>query len=62
MSLTEGNVWNGGPEPTNASDGAKSLGELCLKRFKEQGDDVKMVCPKNIFFLNRKPMTIRYSD
>lgn len=50
MSLTEGNVWNGGPEPTNASDGAKSLGELCLKRFKEQGDDVKMVCPKNIFF------------
>lgn len=61
MSLIKDNVWSGGPEPTNATEGSKSLGELCLKRFKEQGDDVKMVCYRNIFF-NKKTLTVRYSD
>lgn len=44
MSVNEENIWNGGPEPSNLAEGTKSLGELCLKRFKEQGDVVKMVC------------------
>lgn len=50
MSINEDNVWNGGPEPSNLKEGTKSVGELCLKRFKEQGDAVKMVSSQNLFF------------
>lgn len=49
MGVNEDNVWNGGPEPSNLTEGTKSLGELCLKRLKEQGDVIKMVGHQNIY-------------
>lgn len=49
MSVNEDNVWSGGPEPSNIEEGTKSLGELCLKRFKEQGDVIKLVGCRNEF-------------
>ncbi|KAG4067159.1 hypothetical protein HA402_000150 [Bradysia odoriphaga] len=43
MSVNDDNVWNGGPEPTNLTEGTTSLGALCLKRLKEQGDAIKLI-------------------
>lgn len=43
MSVDEHYVWNGGPEPTNLTEGTNSLGALILKRLKEQGNAIKMV-------------------
>ena len=43
MSIHYDNVWYGGPEPPNLTEGTKSLGELCIKRLKEQGNTIKAV-------------------
>lgn len=44
MSTADENIWCGGPEPANVTEGTKSLGQLILKRLKEQGGDaIKLV-------------------
>ncbi len=62
MSVNEDYVWNGGPEPTNLTEGTKSLGALCLKRLKEQGDAVKLVCHYNFFLYSSKTDVFYPSD
>lgn len=52
MSVNEENVWNGGPEPINLTEGTNSLGGLFLKRLKEQGDTIKMVPDENYSLLS----------
>lgn len=47
-------IINGGPEPTNILEGARSLGELCFNRFTRQGSKIILVqkmCRQNYFLI-----------
>lgn len=43
--MSDKHIWSGGPEyePLHVTEGCKSFGELCLKRFNRYGNNVLLV-------------------